>query len=116
MRVGEARLRATDQRQAPLRDVWTPAALPRRAPRSEGTQISLTELRRILAVEDLRPHKIRYWLHRPDPEFRPKVARICNLYLSPPPGAAVICVGENTCIQTLDPVRRIAGKLGTCQV
>ncbi len=37
-----------------------------------------------------------------DPEFRPKVARICDLYLEPPPGATVVCVDEKTCIQALE--------------
>ena len=59
-------------------------------------------MRRILGVADLRPHKVRYWLHSPDPDFRSKVARICKLYLSPPAGAAVVCVDEKTCIQALE--------------
>ena len=38
---------------------------------------------------ELRPHRVRYWLHSQDPEFRPKVERLCELYLSPLPGATV---------------------------
>lgn len=62
----------------------------------------LAEIRRILKTEDLKPHRIRYWLHSQDPEFRPKVLRICKLYLAPPPGARVVCVDEKTCIQALE--------------
>jgi transposase len=37
---------------------------------------------------------VRQWLHSPDPDFEAKVARICQLYLNPPAGAAVVCVDE----------------------
>jgi len=91
-----------DEEKAPLRDVWTQRALQSALEQETGVVISLTELRRILAVEDLRPHRIRYWLHSPDPEFRQKVERICKLYLNPPKGAHVVCVDEKTCIQALE--------------
>jgi hypothetical protein len=45
---------------------------------------------------------VRIWLHSPDPEFRPKVERICGLYLSPPAGATVLCVDEKTGMQALE--------------
>ena len=73
--------------------------------------LSESEIGRILRNVDFRPHQVRLWLHSPDPEFRPKVARICDLYLSPPPGAHVVCVDEKTCIQALSrkhPMRRAA--------
>jgi hypothetical protein len=65
-------------------------------------RISLSEVRRILCAAELRPHRVRYWLHSQDPEFRQKVERICELYLSPPPDTAVMCVDEKTCIQALE--------------
>ncbi|MGC4118839.1 MAG: IS630 family transposase [Myxococcales bacterium] len=88
--------------KTPLRDVWTQRALQAALQKETDVLISLTELRRILAVEDLRPHRVRYWLHSPDPEFRPKVERICDLYLNVPKGAHVVCVDEKTCIQALE--------------
>lgn len=56
----------------------------------------------------LRPHQVRPWLHSPDPQFRAKVRRICDLYLHPPPGAHVVCVDEKTSIQAL--ARRYPGR------
>jgi transposase len=64
-----------------------------------------------LAEADLKPHRIRRWLHSPDPEFRIKVRRICRLYLHPPRGSRVICVDEKTQVQILErlhPGRSIA--------
>jgi hypothetical protein len=37
-------------------------------------------LQRILQSGDLRPHRVRQWLHSPDPQFRQKVNDICALY------------------------------------
>jgi transposase len=50
----------------------------------------------------IRPHRVRLWLHSPDPDFQSKVARICRLYRSPPKGAAVVCVDEKTGMQALE--------------
>lgn len=91
-----------DKEKAPLRDIWTQEALQTVLEKDTGVRVSLTEIRRLLKASDLRPHRVRYWLHSQDPEFRPKVARICDLYLAPPPGATVICVDEKTCIQALE--------------
>lgn len=88
--------------KAPLRDIWTHEALKAALEAETDVSISSTEIRRILKTEDLKPHRIRYWLHSQDPEFRPKVLRICKLYLAPPPGARVVCVDEKTCIQALE--------------
>jgi len=44
---------------------------------------------------------MRLWLHSPDPEFAPKVQRICELYRAPPPGSTVLSIDEKTCIQAL---------------
>ena len=57
---------------------------------------------RWLAEADLKPHRVRRWLHSPDPEFRIKVRRICKLYLHPPRGSRVICVDEKTQVQILE--------------
>lgn len=51
---------------------------------------------------DLKPHRIRRWLHSPDPDFRTKVRRVVRLYLHPPRGARVICADEKTQLQILE--------------
>jgi transposase len=67
-----------------------------------GWGLSRSEIQRILHAENLRPHRLRLWLHSPDPEFQPKVQRICQLYLEPPEGATVLCVDEKSGIQALE--------------
>lgn len=92
-----------------FRDVWTREALAEVFRRETGIQLSVTEIGRILRAEGLRPHRTRYWLHSPDPDFRRKVRAVCNLYLAPPAGATVLCIDEKTCIQALS--RKAALKL-----
>lgn len=79
---------------APFRDVWTQQALAEATRRQTGWSISRSTVQRILSSQDLRPHRVRQWLHSPDPDFDVKVARVCDLYLNPPAGAAVVCVDE----------------------
>lgn len=93
--------RPDNKKAAPFHDVWTLDALVAALHESTGVRLSRSEVGRILRAEDLRPHRMRLWLHSPDPDFRSKVARICDIYRSPPPGAAVLCVDEKTCIQAL---------------
>ncbi len=50
----------------------------------------------------LKPHRVRRWLHSPDPEFRRQLRRIVRLYLRPPRGRRVICVDEKTQVQILE--------------
>jgi hypothetical protein len=47
--------------------------------------ISWSSVLRILAGLEVKPLKTEPWFHSPDPEFRPKVTAICDLYLKPPP-------------------------------
>ena len=86
---------------APFHQVWTYPALRNALLEATGVQLSCSEIGRILRSEDLRPHRMRLWLHSPDPEFRSKVKRICELYRAPPVGATVLCIDEKTCIQAL---------------
>lgn len=61
--------------------------------------ISPAQIGRILADLDIKPHRVRGWLTRPhDPEFFPKAAAVCQLYLNPPPGAVVLSIDEKTAI------------------
>ena len=64
--------------------------------------ISRSTVQRILERGDLKPHRIRGWLHSTDPEFRPKVAEIVDLYLNPPPGSTVLSIDEKTGMQALE--------------
>jgi transposase len=59
--------------------------------------ISASQIGRILAGADLKPHLVRGWLTRPaDPEFFDKAAEVCALYRTRPPNAVVISVDEKT--------------------
>ena len=101
-----------------FRDVWTTDTLRTALLRVSGFLLSKTEIRRILAVEEIRPHHVRLWLHSPDPHFRPKVRAICDVYLAKPaPGDVVLCIDEKTGMQALEhkypfkaPARSKAGR------
>lgn len=83
-----------DRLYSPFRETWTQQALADAVQRETGRSISRSTVQRILSAEGLRPHRVRQWLHSPDPDFEVKVARVCDLYLNPPSGAAVVCVDE----------------------
>jgi transposase len=99
--------RCGDDRSA-FRDVWTYDALGNALALETGCYLSLSEIGRILRTADLRPHRMKLWLHSPDPDFQPKVEAICRLYTQPPKGATVLCIDEKTCIQAL--ARRFPGR------
>ncbi|MFI6086175.1 IS630 family transposase [Streptomyces sp. NPDC051217] len=62
--------------------------------------ISASQVGRILADLDLKPHLVRGWLTRPDdPDFHIKAAEVCALYLLRPPGSVVLSVDEKTAMQ-----------------
>jgi transposase len=61
--------------------------------------ISESQVGRILAELDIKPHRVRSWLSRPDdPEFWDRAADVCGLYLSPPQNALVLSVDEKTAV------------------
>ena len=77
--------------------VWTCALI---AGQLADTGISASQTGRILADLELRPHRVRGWLNRVDDEqFWAQAAAVCDLYLNPPPGTALICIDEKTGIQ-----------------
>ena len=85
-----------------FRDTWTSEALHTRfIELHPGKQMSRTAVVRTLNQEGLRPHRVKMWLHSPDPEFRKKVDDICELYLNPPSDSVVLCVDEKTGMQAL---------------
>ena len=61
--------------------------------------ISASQVGRILAELDIKPHQVRGWLTRKhDPSFWELTADICGLYLSPPTNALVLSIDEKTAI------------------
>jgi transposase len=89
--------------KAPFRNVWSADALRVALERTTGFQLSTSEVRRTLRDEEIRPHRMRVWLHSPDPDFAPKVRRICELYLTKPAhDEVVLCVDEKTGMQALE--------------
>lgn len=91
-----------DDSKAPFETVWTLSSLSSALARQTGVSLSRSEVWRALQGTALRPHRVRLWLHSPDPEFRPKVAAICKLYLTPPEGSTVLCIDEKPGIQALE--------------
>lgn len=83
-----------DKLWAPFRDVWTQKALADAVRATTGHSISRSTVQRILNAEDLRPHRVRQWLHSPDPDFEAKVARVCDLYQNASESVTVLCVDE----------------------
>jgi len=65
-------------------------------------RISRSHLQRILQAGDVRPHRVRQWLHSPDPQFREKVNAICELYRHAPKGSVVLSIDEKTGIQAIE--------------
>lgn len=74
--------------------VWTQQALADELRKQTGRRVSRSTVQRVLSSEGLRPHRVRQWLHSPDPQFQEKVARVCDLYLSPPAQSVVVCIDE----------------------
>jgi transposase len=67
--------------------------------------IGKSQVQKILAEADLKPHQVRSWLTSIDPEFETKQAEVCGLYLNPPEGAIVVSIDEKTSIQAKEPIR-----------
>lgn len=89
--------------QVETRDpVWTLKNLQRSVEKNTGVRVSQSELHRILNHKDLKPYKIKMWLHSPDPQFRAKVTKIASLYLDPPENGVVLCVDEKTGMQAIE--------------
>lgn len=70
--------------------------------RVDGAAMSRSSIHRTLSEVDLRPHKIRMWLHSRDQLFKEKVNDVVGLYLQPPEDAVVLSLDEKTSIQALE--------------
>lgn len=101
-RAGLIKLACDRPKDTAFRDVWSYPALRQALLDETGGTLSVSEIGRILRAEELRPHRMKNWLHSPDPDFGPKVERICQLYLEPPEGTVVLCVDEKPGIQALE--------------
>jgi transposase len=81
---------------------WTHRSLAQRL--AEPVGISASQIGRILASLDVKPHRVRGWLNRPaDPAFHSKAQAVCRLYLDPPAADAadtvLFSVDEKTAMQ-----------------
>ncbi|MGH3547842.1 MAG: IS630 family transposase [Pseudonocardiaceae bacterium] len=87
---------ATVTGQAPQVDShWTHRALAGYL--AEPVGICASQIGRILASLDLKPHRVRGWLNRPaDPAFHTKAQAVCRLYLNPPADTVLFSVDEKT--------------------
>ena len=66
------------------------------------TRISRSQLQRILQAGDMRPHRVRQWLHSPDPQLRERVNAICALCRQALKESVVLSVDEKTGIQAIE--------------
>ncbi len=74
---------------------WTHQALADHL--HEPLGISVSQIGRILASLDVKPHRVRGWLNRPaDPAFHTKAQAVCALYLHLPPDTILFSVDEKT--------------------
>jgi transposase len=89
-------------------NTWTIRALQKCVKKSTGISISKSEINRILNHKDLRPHKVKMWLHSPDPFFQEKVTKICSLYLNPPSDGVVLCIDEKSGMQAVERKRSLS--------
>jgi transposase len=89
-------------------NTWTAKSLQACVRRSTGIEMSKSEISRILNHEDLRPHKVKMWLHSPDPFFKEKVNKISSLYLNPPREAVILCIDEKTGMQAIERRRSVS--------
>lgn len=79
---------------------WTHAAIAAQVACTLFAPISSSQVGRILADLDLKPHKVRGWLTRRDtPDFWERARDICTLYRNSPSGAIVLSIDEKTAIQ-----------------
>jgi len=90
------------------RNTWTHESLREFLVTTERVrEISSSEVGRILEDADLKPYRVRSWCHSTDPDFRPKMRRIVQLYVKRPAGEPVLCIDEKTGMQALSRSREL---------
>ena len=92
---------ATATSQAPDPDSqWTHRSIAEHLHHTRGIAISASQVGRILAETDLKPHKVRGWLNRPDdPQFFSRAQAICTLYQHIGADTVLLSLDEKTGIQ-----------------
>jgi transposase len=92
------RIAATATSRPPESDSqWTHRAIAEHLRADAGITVSASQVGRILDEADIKPHKVRGWLNRPDdPEFFTRAAQVCELYLHPPAGTVLLSLDEKT--------------------
>ncbi|HEX9166271.1 MAG TPA: IS630 family transposase [Gemmatimonadales bacterium] len=79
---------------------WSHASIAEHLNEQYRIPISASQIGRILADLDVKPHLVRGWLNRPDdPAFFAKARAICDLYRNPPANAVLLSIDEKTGIQ-----------------
>jgi transposase len=79
---------------------WTHQTIAAHLADADGNGISASQVGRILAAAEVKPHQVRGWLNRPDdPQFFTRAAQICDLYRHPPDGTVLLSIDEKTAIQ-----------------
>jgi transposase len=79
---------------------WTHREIAEHLHDTHGIAISPSQVGRILTEADIKPHKVRGWLNRPDdPQFFIRAQAICHLYQHIDPDTVLLSVDEKTGIQ-----------------
>jgi transposase len=79
---------------------WTHRLIAQHLHATRGIGISASQVGRILAEADIKPHKVRGWLNRPDdPAFFTRAQQICHLYQHISDGSVLLSLDEKTGIQ-----------------
>ena len=68
--------------------------------------ISIETISYWLRTADIKPHRVRGWLHSNDPNFREKRDRIAALYRNPPADGELLSVDEKTSIPARERIRK----------
>lgn len=78
---------------------WSHRSIAEQVAGTVFAAISASQVGRILADLDLKPHKVTGWLTRRDtPGFWERAKDICDLYRNPPEGAVILSIDEKTAI------------------
>ena len=64
-------------------------------------RISRETIRQWLGAMAIKPHRSRYWLNRPDPDYDAKMREMVDFYVDPSANPVVLCFGERPGIQAL---------------
>lgn len=80
---------------------WSVRALRDFVARRYNWHVSHASISRFLRAMAFKPHRVQYWLNPTDPDFDRKAARICRLYVNPPPHTTILSLDEKPGVQAL---------------